>query len=287
MRKKVIPVIRVSAIRCRTRSTAARMRLSIIVLSLSIPAPVLLGQEVSVPLADFNRILKAGLAVNAELTSGSSYRFINTRTIPQPDLVTTTEVSRTGYVRTTARGNDRGSVHQAMIVGNSIFQSLGDGSWTVQTKDDYKAAEAARAAARTKAWAEKDMNSYRELSAKYNVATPAAVTNSMKLMGAAAWLGLANQAPVVTFLGEETVKGRALRAYRYSGTSPEMLRPGPHELRANITFWFDAKSGALVKTETRLDWIHDSKTSTNGWISEWELDPQIVIKPPEMEKPGQ
>lgn len=249
-------------------------------LSFSVFAPALLGQGSFVRFADFTRMLRDGLRVNSELTRGSSYRFTQTRTIPQPDMVTTTEVSSRGYVRTTVSGNGRSSVAQAVIAGNSIYELSGDGPWTVQTKDEYKAAEAERSAAEKKALAENDVKKYTELRAKYNSAAAAAMRHSMKLMDPAFALGHANQAAVVTYQREETVNGRTLRVYNYNGISPEMLRPGPHELRANVTFWFDTSNGALVKAQTRLDWIYDSKTSTNGWIYEWELDPQIVITSP-------
>ena len=87
---------------------------------------------------------------------------------------------------------------------------------------------------------------------------------------------------VITELGRSEHKGKAVRSYRFTGDrqlAPN-VRGGTRKHQIRVDYWFEDKTGAVVKMRTLNEWSSDVETTNEIVVREWELDPYFEIKVP-------
>ena len=245
-----------------------------------------LGQEPSsvVTPTDFNAIFSAGFTTTQEL-GRQGHRFTESR----GDWVLTVENDRKGATRAsyvnTATGLTDG---ECVVIGDSVYERIGMGHWTLLTRAEYNAQQTAHANALKKARAEKDHQTYERIFALANVRASNAATSSPAFRIYSTMLSFASPSvdnKVITAAFRVTYNRKAVRLYKFSGSmtsfSPATPRSdgvGQHLIEAD--YWFDEKTGAIVKIRTMNAWVSDVRTGREIVRYEWELDPGIEIQAP-------
>lgn len=220
-----------------------------------------------------------------QLSSRHGLMYIETR----GDWVLTVETDRLGSSRAKYVNAATGTLDsECVVIGDSIYERSGNGPWKMRTRAVYDAEQAARTKALNKARAEKDPQTYERIrAAAFRKATFFAINGPH-----APWFGQASMnifakgfldETVITASGREILNGRSTRMYKITGVNnklPPTVRGTVLKNRHENDYWFDEKTGAIVKARTRRDEFRGDAIVTDVVTYEWELDPQIQIKAP-------
>jgi hypothetical protein len=259
-----------------------------VVLVLLIAAFSTFGQQPNAAIItpeDFRPIFNAGFRVTQELGK-QGLRYTETRR----DGVLTVENDRRGVVR--ASYSMSGILQNECIVnGDRIYERTGQGPWIIRTQAEFKAEQTARAEVLTRARAEKDHETYNRVFAETRkrifvqagYQTDSGLTfrafriNSTMLSFASP--GVDNR--VITELGPSEHKGKAVRLFRYTADRQNVpYGRGFRKHRLGVEYWFEHKTGAVMKIRTLNEWSSDVETTKEIDVHEWELDPYFEIKVP-------
>jgi hypothetical protein len=232
---------------------------------------------------DFNPLLWKGWSATG-LAARQGLRYIETH----GDWVLTVEVDRIGSGRASYVNTATGVVDsECVVVGDKIFERLRKGQWTLRTRAEYMAEMEAMRKALDKARSEKDHRGYERIQAAGMIRATFAAVNSQHVP----WFGSGNlltvshgslDDTVITTSGLENINGRSTRMYKVTGVNnklPPTVRGAILKNRHENDYWFDEKTGAIVKARARKDEFRGGEVVTNIFTYEWELDPRIEIRP--------
>ncbi len=256
-----------------------------IVLVLFIAGLGVVGQQPTSAISPeaFNAIFSAGFRATQEI-GRKGLRFRETR----GEWVLTVENDRSGSIRASYVNAVSGLVNsECVVIGDNIYERIAQGHWTLRTRGEFKAEQSALAAALRKARAEKDHKTHERILAVRNVRATQAATFSPVFSINSTMLSFASPAVenrLITSAERSTLDGRALRPYKFTGTrtivSPPSARSnGVTKHLIQVDYWFDEKTGAIVKLGISNDWKSDVRVSREIVMYEWEPDPGIEIKP--------
>ena len=256
-------------------------RLAIAISLYQLFAVSVVGQEVSITVPEFHRMVTAGMKASLR---APFYRY--TERLPGKER--RFEMDGRRSIRTSIINTESGEIlSKCVVIADRIYERTANGHWTVRTREEYDTAQKIRSTAIRDAFSKRDMASYDKLiGAAINEA--ASLANSPDYgFGLIGIFADFTADAVIKFVGETTDKGRVLRRYTYRGSTDGVASPTNklRLLRIHISYGFDKTTGALLELRRRDDWVYESKTTTHTYQYDWEHDPSIVITEPVIAKP--
>ena len=229
--------------------------------------------EHSVNISDFPGMVRRGL----EAVGRGPYRY--TTTFQRYNNVVL-ELDGKGSIRVKSYDSRTGSTGECVIIGERMYHRWGTGPWNSQTKKEFQKAQVQLTPAIKDARARKDTAAHERLRALtlnnfaifYALHRP--LSTAIYYPNAS---GIYDK--TLEFIGERHYKNKAARFFRWTG-SHRNGTPADTVVRTEILYTFDQQTGALLKAETRRDWVYGSKPMTHFEMDAWEPDPEIIITAP-------
>lgn len=231
----------------------------------------------------FERLLWDSLKTT-QLSSRQGLRYTET----QGDRVLTLETDQTGATRVSYVNPASGVGNSGcIIIGDKIYERRGMGPWIMRTRADHMAEQNARLHAQRKAREEKDHTTHERIRTEifenatfYAINSPHVVWSSLGSLNVVSGF---LDGDAVTSFGWLILKGRSVRKYKVTGVNNRLEPTVRGAVRKNIhenDYWFDAKTGAIVKAVTKMIEIRGDRRVIRISQYEWDIEPKLVISVP-------